>query len=479
MGFLCPGRPCDELTTCFRTSLPARLPMHSQDSTDRPDANPAGRLISLPVNDAALSRSSSGVRRFLAALGPGLITGAADDDPSAITTYSIAGAAYGYSLLWTAVFVFPLLAAVQLMCARLGMVSGQGLASMLRVRYRPWVAWCACGMLITANTCQIAADLSGIGEVLAMLTGISARLWPPMIAVLLWVMLSRLSFQDMVRVFKWLTLALFAYVGAAVLARPNWLQVAEATLVPRIPSSFGGLATLVAILGSALSPYIFFWQTAQMVEDERLLGRRTTRERRGATVDELKAARIDVVTGMAFACLVMYFIMLTAGSTLYPAGDRNIETAPQAAEALRPLAGQGSYFLFSLGFIGAGMLGVPALAGSAAYAIAETNRLRHASLMHEQGAGSTFLVLIGGSLAAGVVLDYVGLTPVEMLFWAAVLNGVLAAPLVVLVVLLTSDERIMREHVNSLPLRMLGWLTALLLTGAAAMLLVCACGLIK
>ncbi len=391
-----------------------------------------------------------------------MITGAADDDPSAITTYSIAGATYGYQLLWTAVFVFPLLAAVQLMCARLGMVSGQGLASVLRVRYRPWVAWCACGMLVAANTCQIAADLSGLGEVLAMLTGISARLWPPVIAVLLFVMMSRLSYRDVTRVFKWLALALFAYVGAAALANPDWSQVAQATFVPRVPWSVGGLATLVGILGSAISPYIFFWQTAQMVEDERLLGRRTVRERRGATADELKAARVDIVTGMAFACVVMYFIMLTAGSTLYPAGDRNIETAPQAAEALRPLAGRGAYFLFSLGFIGAGMLGVPALAGSAAYAIAETSRMRHASLLHERGDGARFFVLVGGALAAGLALDYVGLTPVQMLFWAAVLNGVLAAPLVVLVVLLTSDARVMREHVNSIPLRVLGWLTALL-----------------
>ncbi len=428
--------------------------------------------------DSGIRRGYARLRRFLAVLGPGVITGAADDDPSAITTYSIAGAAFGYRFLWMAVIVFPLLAAVQLMCARLGMVSGHGLASMLRVRYRPWVAWCACGMLIAANTCQIAADLSGLGEVLAMLTGISARLWPPAIAVFLWVMLSRLSFADVTRVFKWLALALFAYVGAAALARPDWFAVAEATMVPHAEWSVGGLATLVAILGSALSPYIFFWQTAQMVEDERLLGRRTTRDRRGATASELKAARVDIVTGMAFACVVMYFIMLTAGSTLYPAGDRTIATAPQAAEALRPLAGRGSYLLFSLGFIGAGMLGVPVLAGSAAYAIAETTRLRHASLMHDRRTGTNFLVLIGGSLAAGVVLDYVGLTPVQMLFWAAVLNGILAAPLVVFVVLLTSDERVMREHVNSLPLRVLGWLAALLLAATAGTLLVYASGLV-
>ena len=237
---------------------------------------------------------------------------------------------------------------------RLGMVSGQGLARVLRARYRPWVAWCACGVLITANTCQIAADLSGMGEVLAMLTGISARWWPPVIAALLFVMMSRLSYRDISRVFKWLALALFAYIGAAVLAKPDWLQVAKATFVPSVPWSVGGLTTLLAILGSAISPYIFFWQTAQMVENERLLGRTTVRERRGATADELKTARVDIITGMAFACVVMYFIMLTAGSTLYPAGDRNIETAPQAADAHAAACRAEAYVLFSLGFIGAG-----------------------------------------------------------------------------------------------------------------------------
>jgi len=467
--------------------------MHAHGSPDRPDDDPAvlshsanasevdgeALAISLPAADSARQLAElTGFRRFLASLGPGLITGAADDDPSAITTYSIAGAAYGYRLLWTAVFVFPLLAAVQLMCARLGMVSGQGLASLLRLRFGPRVAWCACVLLIVANTCQIAADLSGLGEVLAMLTGISARLWPPVIAALLLGMMIRLSYRDVTRVFKWLALALFAYVGAAVLAGPDWLAVGEATLVPRLPWTAGGLATVVGILGSAISPYIFFWQTAQMVEDERELGRPTVRERRGATHAELKASGIDVVTGMALACVVMYFIMLTAGSTLYPAGLRNIETAPQAAEALRPLAGRGAYLLFSLGFIGAGMLGVPALAGSAAHAISETSRLRHRFSLHERGAGISFCILIGAALGAGVVLDYVGLTPVEMLFWAAVLNGVLAAPLVVLVVLLTSDARIMREHVNPTSLRLLGWLTALLLAAAAGMLLLSACGLI-
>jgi NRAMP (natural resistance-associated macrophage protein)-like metal ion transporter len=474
--------------------------MHSHGSTERADDDPTrppqvqlvdaltgaspqldggALVVTVALQDSAPARGGlSWLRRFIAGLGPGVITGAADDDPSAITTYSIAGAAYGYRLLWTAVFVFPLLSAVQLMCARLGMVSGQGLGSVLRQRYGPRVAWCACLLLIVANTFQIAADLSGLGEVLAMLTGISARLWPPVIATLLLVMMIRLSYRGVTRVFKWLALALFAYVGAAALSEPNWFDVAEATLVPRVPWTGNGVATLVGILGSVISPYIFFWQTAQVVEDERQLGRRTVHERRGATADELKSSAIDVVTGMAFACVVMYFIMLTAGSTLYPAGKRAIETAPQAAEALRPLAGRGAYLLFSLGFIGAGMLGVPALAGSAARAISETSRLRHRLSLHERGAGISLCVLVGAALAAGVVLDYVGLTPVEMLFWAAVLNGVLAAPLVILVVLLTSDATVMHEHVNPTALRVLGWLTGLLLTAAATALLLCACGLI-
>jgi NRAMP (natural resistance-associated macrophage protein)-like metal ion transporter len=417
----------------------------------------------------------SALRRFAASAGPGVIAGAADNDPSAITTYSIAGATYGYQLLWTAVFVFPLLAAVQLMCARLGLVTGQGLAVALRARYKPWITWSACGMLVAANTCQIAADLSGLGEVLAMLTGISARLWPPVIAVTLLLLMGRLTYRKISRVFKWLALALFAYVAAAAVARPDWLQVGRATLVPSVEGTFGGVATLVAILGSALSPYIFFWQTALVVEQEHLLRQPTVLERGAVEASELRAARGGIVTGMAFACVVIYFIILTVGSTLYPAGDRNIATAPDAAEALRPLAGRGAYLLFSVGFLGAGMLGVPALAGSAAYAVNETSRRQPISRPSKHGGGARVFVLIGAALAAGLTLDYVGLTPVQMLFWAAVLNGILAAPLVLLLVLLTSDASVMGDHVNSLPLRALGWLTAILLTVAAGMLLLSAC----
>ena len=425
-----------------------------------------------PAELSAQPEQGSTVRRFVANLGPGLITGAADDDPSGISTYSVAGATFGYSFLWTALVTFPLMAAVQLMCARLGMVTGRGLGGAIRLRYSPYVLWPACLLLIVANVFNIGADLGGMADAMAMVTGIPAYCWTPCFALLITGLLIWTSYKLIARVFKWLTLVLFAYVITAFLARPDWAAVLRGSFLPHMEWTRSYMAVLVGILGTTISPYLFFWQASQEVEEERKQGKTTVAERRGSTNQELRAAKDDVYTGMLFSNLVMYFIILTTAATLHVHGVRNIETARQASEALRPLAGQGAYWLFTLGLIGTGMLGVPVLAGSCAYAIAEAASWRGDSLSRKPRRAPQFYVVIAGAMVVGLALNFAGLNAVKMLFWSAILNGVLAPPLVVLVVLLTSDRKVMGVRTNSRSARVLGWICAAVMSAAAVALLV-------
>jgi NRAMP (natural resistance-associated macrophage protein)-like metal ion transporter len=406
------------------------------------------------------------VRTFFAELGPGLITGAADDDPSGISTYSVTGAAFGYAPLWTALFSFPLMAAVQMMCARLGMVTGRGLAANLRRNYPRSLLWGACTLLIVANVVNIGADLGGMAEASAMMTGVSRYIWTPVYAALIISLLFWTSYSRIAKVFKWLTLILFAYIIAAFLAHPDWAAVLRSTFVPHIQWSSNYLAAFVGILGTTISPYLFFWQASQEVEEERKIGRRTVSEREGATDDELRRSRTDVLTGMFFSNLVMYFIILTTAATLHAQGTTSIDSAQQAAEALKPLAGHAAYLLFTLGLIGTGMLGVPVLAGSAAYAISEAG-VWPGTLEDKPRLAKKFYAVVAVSMLLGLLLNYAGIHAVRMLFLAAVLNGVLAPPLVVLVVLLTSNKKVMGERANSPVLKWLGWATAAIMTAAA------------
>lgn len=412
------------------------------------------------------------VWRFFANLGPGLITGAADDDPSGISTYSVAGATFGFSFLWTALFSFPLMAAVQLMCARLGMVTGRGLGGAIRLRYSAWVLWPACLLLIVANVFNIGADLGGMADAMQMVTGIRSYYWTPFFALLITGLLIWTSYSLIARVFKWLTLVLFAYVITAFLARPDWSAVFHGTFVPHVEWTRSYMAVLVGILGTTISPYLFFWQAAQEVEEDRKHGKGTVAQRRGSTNLELVGARQDVFTGMFASNLVMFFIILTTGATLHAHGLQHIETAKQAAEALRPLAGQGAYWLFTLGLVGTGMLGVPVLAGSCAYGIAEASAWKGDSLSSKARGAPGFYLVIAGAMVVGLALDFAGLNAVRMLFWSAVINGVLAPPLVILVVLLTSDKKVMGKRVNSRGMKVLGWICAAVMSAAALALLV-------
>lgn len=356
--------------------------------------------------------------------------------------------------------------AVQLMCARLGMVTGRGLAAVVRRRYPRWVLTGACFLLVLANTINISADLAGMADATRLVVGVPTFWGIAFFAAFLIGMLFFTSYRTVARIFKFLTTVLFAYAVTAFIAHPAWSEVIRASFVPDVRFTREYLAVLVAILGTSISPYLFFWQAAQEVEEERAIGRATLKQRQGATDSELRRSRNDVAAGMLLSNMVMYFIILTTAATLHAHGVTQIDTARQAAEALRPLAGNGAYWLFTLGLIGTGMLGVPVLAGSSAYAIAEAMAWG-ASLDRKPRATPKFYAVIAIAVTLGAALDYAGINGVRMLFWSAVCNGVLAPPLIVLIVLLTSDPSVMGDRVNPNWLRRLGWLTAIVMTLAA------------
>jgi len=420
----------------------------------------------LPTQNAEKGKGYKLLRRSFAVLGPGLITGAADDDPSGISTYSVAGAAYGYATLWIALFTFPLMAAIQLMCAQLGMVTGRGLAAAVRIHYPRWVLWGACLILVVANIINIGADLGGMAEATQLITGIRALIWIPVYAFFILGLLFWTSYKLIARIFKWLTLVLLAYVLTSFYSHVDWRHALAVTFVPHLEWSRGFLAVLVAILGTTISPYLFFWQAAEEVEEERAKGR-SIAESKGATAGELRTARTDTIAGMFFSNLIMYFIILTTAATLHAHGHTDITTARQAAEALRPLAGNGAYLLFTLGLIGTGMLGVPVLVGSCAYAVAE-GAVWRGSMADKPRTAGKFYAVMGVAMALGLVLNYLGFNAVKMLFWSAVINGLLAPPLILLVILLTSNPEVMGKRVNPPLLRYLGWATLGVMTAAAA-----------
>jgi NRAMP (natural resistance-associated macrophage protein)-like metal ion transporter len=426
--------------------------------------------LSLKITDPPIPPKQNPVELFFSELGPGLITGCADDDPSGISTYSMTGAVFGYGLLWTALVTFPLMVAVQMMCGRLGMVTGRGLAGVIRRRYSKWVLWSACALLIVANVVNIAADLGGMADATQMITGVNSLVWTPLYTALIVSFLFWSSYRQIARIFKWITLVLLAYVGTAFFAGVDWRHALLSTLLPRPVWSHEYLEVLVGILGTTISPYLFFWQASEEVEEERAMGRNLA-QRKGATDAELRALRVDVTTGMLASNFIMWFIILTTAATLHAHGIVKIDTAKQAAEALRPLAGNAAYLLFTLGLIGTGMLGVPVLAGACAYAVSEAAAWRGSLETKPRGARKFYTVL-GVAMVLGLAIDFAGLDAVKMLFWSAVTNGVLAPPLILLILLLTSDPKVMGARVSSRTERTLGWITFVLMTVAAAAMLI-------
>jgi NRAMP (natural resistance-associated macrophage protein)-like metal ion transporter len=412
-------------------------------------------------------RSASAVRRFWSALGPGVITGAADDDPSGIATYSVAGARFGSAFLWTALITWPLMAAVQFMCARIGMVTGKGLMGALEEKFpRPLLAT-VCFALLAANTINIGADLAGMADAAELLTGASSHLWVVGFAVLIGWATVRLRYAAVAGTLKWLALVLFAYIITALKIGPHWSAVAHDTFLPTAPRGPGGWATLVAILGTTISPYLFFWQASQEVEEEKALGRHSLVARRGATPSEIGRRRMDVGVGTFFSNVAMFFIILTTALTLHAAGVTKIETSRDVARALEPLAGHWATLLYTVGIVGVGALAIPTLAGSAAYAFAELLGWRQGIDEHFRGAPAFYAVILV-SLAAGVAMDFANVNAVHALYWTAVVNGVLAPFLLVGIVAAASDARLMRGQPSSRLGRVVVGTTALAMFGAAA-----------
>ena len=413
-----------------------------------------------------MNRRENPIKRFLNRLGPGLITGASDDDPSGIGTYSQAGAALGFATLWTAIVTLPLMVVVQHICAKIGMVSGRGLAGVLHRYYPRWLLYPAVIGLVVANTINAGADISAISAAVNMFVPVPISVMVVPIALAIVMLQIWGSYRLIVKVFKWLTLSLFAYVIAAFLARPDWSEVTRATFFPQIQFTGEYITTIVAILGTTISPYLFFWEASEEVEEEKSEGRARLTQRLGATDDEIRREKVDTVVGMLFCNVVFYFVILAAGATLHVSGKTDIQSATDAAQALRPLAGSLATVLFAVGLIGAGLLAVPVLTGSAAYAVAETfgwpsgldEKPRHAA---------KFYAVIAVSTLVGVLIDFVGINPIKALFWAAVINGVVAPPLLVIVMLVANNKRVMGKRTNGPVTNFVGWLAAAVMFAAA------------
>jgi len=392
--------------------------------------------------------SRNPVRRFFRALGPGLITGAADDDPSGIVTYSIAGAQAGTTLLWTALLTFPLMCAVQMMCARIGMVTGSGLATALRQKFPAWVLGVVAIALFVANAINIGADLSGMAEVTQLLTGVDKRVFVVLYGVAILLGTVYFRYARLAAAFKWCAAVLFAYVIAGFVIKPDWGQVLRATFLPSWPRSHEEWSTLVAILGTTISPYLFFWQAAQEIEEEKAKGHLTLAARRNATPQEIATRKLDVGTGGFFSNLIMYFVILTTACTLHVHNVTHISSTSDVISALQPLAGRFATLLFAIGILGVGFLAIPTLAGSAAYAFSEIFRLRH-GLDEKLGRARAFYGVMGLAIVLGVALTFTPIKAVDALYLTAVINGILAPPLLVGILLVACDGRIMRGQPSS------------------------------
>jgi Mn2+/Fe2+ NRAMP family transporter len=356
------------------------------------------------------------------------------------------------------------------MCARIGIVARSGLAAVLREHYPRWMLWLACSLLIVGNTINIAADLAGMAAAAKLLTGVNAIWFVPAFTILILALLVFASYERMTKVLKWLTLALFSYVFAAMLAGASWPRVFLGTFWPHVEFDRDYLLMFVAILGTTISPYLFFWQAAQNAEQDALIMRRIVGRPRRAVQRELRAAARDVNAGMLFSNLIMYFIILTAGSTLNPAGITNVQTAEQAAMALRPIAGSAASLLFTLGLVGTGMLGVPVLAGSAAYAVAEAAAWR-AGMDEKVHNARQFYSVIAVAMVVGMFLNFAHVNAIKLLIWSAVINGLMAPPLIAIVLIVCNNERVMGPHRNGRGLNILGGFAVALMTVAAVALI--------
>jgi len=420
----------------------------------------------------SLSPTAHRIRRaaLFPRLGPGLITGAADDDPSGIATYSQAGAQFGVNMLWTMLFLYPLMSTMQMISARIGRVTGHGLAANLRRIFPPWAVTTLVALLFIANTINIGADLAAMGAAAELTLGWSRHVLTLLFAAVSLSLQVLVPYHRYVRYLKWLTLVLFAYVGVVLTVQIDWGEVALRAVTPHLALTGATATVVVGVFGTTISPYLLFWQASEEVEDDEA----------DPTTDplidhpeqapaQLSRIRWDTYVGMAFANLVAFFIILTTAVTLHAAGKTDIQTSAQAAEALRPIAGDLAFALFSVGIIGTGLLAVPVLAGSAAYAVCESRGWK-IGLEHKPREAVGFYTVIGLATLIGVAVDYSPLDPIRALFWSAVLNGVISVPLMAAMMIVVSRKDEMGQFVASLPQRVLGWFaTACMATAAVTM----------
>jgi NRAMP (natural resistance-associated macrophage protein)-like metal ion transporter len=399
-------------------------------------------------------------------MGPGLISGAADDDPSSIGTYSVVGAQFGTSVLWTAFITWPLISAIQMMCARIGLVTGRGLARALGEKFpRPLVATACLGLLV-ANTITVGADLSAMADASEMLTGLNSHFYVIFFGVIIALGIILLRYRRIANLLKWFALSLLTYVLTTFVVHPNWSFVLHETFLPTWPTGHEAWAGLVAILGAAISPYLFFWQASLELEETRDLGRVAHSDGPEAKAKRLSGRRLDVAFGTLFSNLAMYFIILTTALTLHRNGVTNIETSRDAAAVLMPLAGAFAATLFTVGIVGVGLVAIPTLVTSAAYALAETFRWNQ-GLNEKFKAARPFYSVIILSSVVGIALDFADVSPMKALFWAAIVNGLIAPFLLVGILIVASDRKIMRQQPSSLLSRLAVGATALAMFGAA------------
>ena len=407
----------------------------------------------------------------LAKIGPGLITGAADDDPSGIATYSQAGAQFGLDMLWTMPLAYPLMSAIQSLCAQIGCVTGKGLAANIKEAFPPIVLKVVVFLLLFANTLNIAADVSAMGEVAELVSGLDRHAMTAFFVLLTLLLQIFVPYHRYVFLLKWLTLSLLAYAAVLFTVHVPWSEVALRTVWPKLKLDFDTAAVVVGVFGTTISPYLFFWQASEEVEDMHAKRAGALLRNAAAAPSELRRIKWDTWSGMLYSDVTAYFIILATAVTLHVAGVTDIQTAAQAAGALRPVAGDFAFLLFATGIIGVGLIGVPVLAGSAAYAVAEALGWR-SGLERKAGAARGFYAVIAVSVLAGLFIQYSPISPMKMLFWSAVINGVVAVPLMVVIILLASSQSVMGAFTASRPILALGWIGAAVMGFAALLMLI-------
>lgn len=421
--------------------------------------------VSKQISHGFASQKQIGqAKEYWKTLGPGLTTGAADDDPSGITTYSQAGAQFGFNLLWMAAYSFPLMAIVQEMCARIGLVTGRGLAANIRQYYPRWVLYIATSLLFLANSLNIGADLGAMAKASQLLfphfSFTSLILGFTVVTLALQIFI---AYGKYAKYLKWLALVLLSYVFSALTVDINWNEVLKMAVIPTITFSKDQIFLITGILGTTISPYLFFWQTSQEVEEEILSGKTTLKLRQEETTpNEVKNMRTDIWSGMFLSNLVMFFIIAACAATLFSHGITNITSAAQAAEALRPIAGESIYLLFALGIIGTGMLAVPILAGSASYAISESMGWKF-GLYRKLKEANSFYGIIIISTGIGLAINFFGFDPIKALIYSAVFNGLIAPVILILIVLLSGNSKIMGRWTNGKITTAIGWLIVALM----------------